>query len=94
MSKQEHDEQSEASTSAAADVMRLTWSEQSPSKEGWCWYREEGCEKKAIQVEEAYGFYNFGRMRVNMKYNSCYWRWADEAPGEWAGPIPEPKNAA
>lgn len=81
-------------SSGSADVMRLTWSEQTPSEEGWYWYKEEGCEKKPIEIERSNSFYNRGRMRpkIKMKYNGRLYLWVDWAPGEWAGPIPEPKE--
>ena len=75
-----------------SDSAALTWTKETPSQEGWYWYREEGGLKKPCRIRTSYSFYHPDRLYAQIKYRGRYYRYADEAPGEWAGPIPEPDD--
>ena len=74
------------------DNIRLTWSDETPSQAGWYWYREEGGAKKPCEITTSYSFFHPDRLYAQIRYKGRYYRYADEAPGEWAGPIPEPDD--
>jgi hypothetical protein len=68
----------------------MTWTRTRPTVPGLYWFRARKCKASIVEIVlSPAGFPNMVTLGTD-QYSPYYY----ESDGEWAGPIPEPKEAA